>query len=65
MPLGFKDNRLVLAAAEEAAVPMPMASVVHDRFVAAMAQGLKNADWSAIAHLAYKDAGLSDGDNQH
>ena len=33
LPLGFKDNRLVLAAAEEAAVPMPMASLVHDRFV--------------------------------
>ena len=65
MLLGFKDNRLVLAAAEEAAVPMPMASIVHDRFVAAMAQGLENADWSAIAHLAYKNAGLSDGDNKH
>jgi 3-hydroxyisobutyrate dehydrogenase-like beta-hydroxyacid dehydrogenase len=65
MPLGFKDNRLVLAAAEEAAVPMPIASVVHDRFVAAMAQGLENADWSAIAHLAYKNAGLSDGDSKH
>jgi len=65
MPLGFKDNRLVLAAAEEVAVPMPMASVVHDRFVAAMAQGLENADWSAIAHLAYKNAGLADGDKQH
>jgi hypothetical protein len=42
-----------------------MASVVHDRFVAAMAQGLENADWSAIAHLAYKNAGLSDGNNKH
>lgn len=61
MPLGFKDNRLVLAAAEEVAVPMPMASVVHDRFVAALAQGMENADWSAIAHLAYQNAGLSDG----
>lgn len=58
MPLGFKDNRLVLAAAEEAAVPMPMASLVHDRFVAAMAQGLENADWSAVARIAYKNAGL-------
>src|SRR5262245_40375823 len=28
LPLGMKDNRLVLAAAEEAAVPMPMASLV-------------------------------------
>jgi 3-hydroxyisobutyrate dehydrogenase-like beta-hydroxyacid dehydrogenase len=58
LPLGFKDNRLVLAAAEEAAVPMPMASLVHDRFVAAMALGLANADWSAVAQIAYKNAGL-------
>ena len=40
LPLGFKDNRLLLAAAEEVAVPIPMASLVHDRFVAALAQGL-------------------------
>ena len=58
LPLGFKDNRLVLAAAEEAAVPMPMASLVHDRFVAALAQGMANADWSAVARVAYNDAGL-------
>ncbi len=58
MPLGFKDNRLVLAAAEEASVPMPMASLVHDRFVAALAQGMKDADWSAIARLSAQSAGL-------
>ena len=58
LPLGFKDNRLLLAAAEEASVPMPMASLMHDRFVAALAQGLENADWSAIARVAYKNAGL-------
>jgi 3-hydroxyisobutyrate dehydrogenase-like beta-hydroxyacid dehydrogenase len=58
LPLGFKDNRLLLAAAEEKAVPMPMASLVHDRFVAALAQGLGDADWSAIARVAYRNAGL-------
>jgi len=58
LPLGFKDNRLLLAAAEEASVPVPMASLLHDRFVAALAQGLENADWSAIARVAYKNAGL-------
>src|SRR2546426_3684470 len=58
LPLGFKDNRLVLAAAEEAAVPMPMASLVHDRFVAAMAQGLGDSDWSAIARISFQNAGL-------
>jgi 3-hydroxyisobutyrate dehydrogenase-like beta-hydroxyacid dehydrogenase len=60
LPLGFKDNRLLLAAAEEAAVPMPMASLVHDRFVAALAQGLDEADWSAIARISYQDAGLAE-----
>ena len=60
MPLGLKDNRLVLAAAEEAAVPMPMASLVHDRFLAAIAQGLGEADWSAIARVSYRNAGLEE-----
>ena len=58
LPLGFKDNRLLLSAAEEAAVPMPMASLVHDRFVAALAQGLGEADWAAIARISYQSAGL-------
>jgi 3-hydroxyisobutyrate dehydrogenase-like beta-hydroxyacid dehydrogenase len=58
LPLGFKDNRLLLAAAEEAAVPMPMASLVHDRFVAGLAQGLDESDWAAIARIAYQEAGL-------
>jgi 3-hydroxyisobutyrate dehydrogenase-like beta-hydroxyacid dehydrogenase len=58
LPLGFKDNRLLLAAAEEASVPMPMASLMHDRFVAALAQGLDDADWSAIARVTYRNAGL-------
>ena len=58
LPLGLKDNRLLLAAAEEATVPMPMASLVHDRFVAALARGLGESDWAAIARLSYENAGL-------
>jgi 3-hydroxyisobutyrate dehydrogenase-like beta-hydroxyacid dehydrogenase len=58
LPFGFKDNRLLLAAAEDLAVPMPMASLLHDRFVAALAQGLGDADWSAIARVSYRQAGL-------
>jgi len=45
-------------AAEESAVPMPLASLVHDRFVAALAQGLGEADSAAIARLSYRSAGL-------
>jgi 3-hydroxyisobutyrate dehydrogenase-like beta-hydroxyacid dehydrogenase len=58
LPLGLKDNRLLLAAAEEARVPMPMASLVHDRFVTALAQGLGESDWAAIARISYQNAGL-------
>ena len=58
LPLGFKDNRLVLAAAEEAAVPMPMASLIHDRFVAALAHKLGDRDWSEIARVSLWEAGL-------
>jgi 3-hydroxyisobutyrate dehydrogenase-like beta-hydroxyacid dehydrogenase len=58
LPLGLKDNRLLLAAAEENAVAMPMASLVRDRFLAALGQGMGELDWSAIAKLSAKDAGL-------
>jgi 3-hydroxyisobutyrate dehydrogenase-like beta-hydroxyacid dehydrogenase len=58
VPLGMKDNRLLLAAAEEASVPMPVASLVRDRFIAAMAQGMSELDWAAIARIAANDAGL-------
>jgi 3-hydroxyisobutyrate dehydrogenase-like beta-hydroxyacid dehydrogenase len=56
--LGLKDNRLLIAAAEEVAVPMPMASLVHDRLVDALAQGMGEEDWAAIACIAYRSAGL-------
>jgi 3-hydroxyisobutyrate dehydrogenase-like beta-hydroxyacid dehydrogenase len=56
--LGAKDNRLVLAAAEEVAVPMPMASLVRDHFLAAIAQGMGDADWAAMARIVYQNAGL-------
>jgi len=56
--LGFKDNRLLIAGSEEAAVPMPLASLLHDRFVAAIAQGLSDCDWAAIARISEQSAEL-------
>ena len=56
-PLGQKDIRLTLAAAEALCVPMPLASLLRDRFLALLAQGGEKLDWSAIASLAAKDAG--------
>lgn len=58
MRLGAKDNRLVLSAAEEARVPMPMASLMRDHFLAAIAQGMSDDDWAAVARVVYKNAGL-------
>jgi 3-hydroxyisobutyrate dehydrogenase-like beta-hydroxyacid dehydrogenase len=61
VPLATKDLRLALAEAEHAAVPMPAASLVHDRLVAMAARGWSELDWSALGLLAAVDAGLSDG----
>jgi 3-hydroxyisobutyrate dehydrogenase-like beta-hydroxyacid dehydrogenase len=60
LPLGLKDVRLVLQAAEAANVPMPVASVLRDRFITAMARGNQAKDWSVIASVAAEDAGLEE-----
>jgi 3-hydroxyisobutyrate dehydrogenase-like beta-hydroxyacid dehydrogenase len=57
-PLAVKDLRLALAEAEHMAVPMPAASLVHDRLVATVARGWTELDWSALGLLAACDAGL-------
>jgi 3-hydroxyisobutyrate dehydrogenase-like beta-hydroxyacid dehydrogenase len=63
--LGHKDIRLTLAAAEELRVPLPLASLVRDRFLTLLAQGGAQLDWSAIAGLAARDAGEPDADRVH
>jgi len=57
-PLGFKDNRLVLAAAEKLQVPLPMASLIYNRFLTLLAHGGEKLDWSAFSQLAAEDAGI-------
>jgi 3-hydroxyisobutyrate dehydrogenase-like beta-hydroxyacid dehydrogenase len=49
---------LVLQAADAAGVPLPIASVVHDRFLSAVGRGHGEKDWAVIAKLAAEDAGL-------
>jgi 3-hydroxyisobutyrate dehydrogenase-like beta-hydroxyacid dehydrogenase len=58
-PLGYKDVRLALAAAEGVRVPMPLASLLRDRFLALLAQGGEHLDWSAIGRLAAVEAGIA------
>ncbi len=60
-PLGYKDIRLVLAAADELRVPLPFAGVLRDRLLALLARGGEALDWSAIGALAAADAGLKRG----
>ena len=60
-PLGQKDIRLTLAAAEDLRVPLPLASLLRDRFLTLLAHGGDTLDWSAIGRLAAKDAGAVEG----
>jgi 3-hydroxyisobutyrate dehydrogenase-like beta-hydroxyacid dehydrogenase len=58
-PLGFKDVRLTQAAAEELRVPMPLAGLLRERFLALLAQpGGEQLDWAAISQVSRRDAGL-------
>ena len=54
---GWKDMRYTLAAADEATLPTPLASLLRDRFLAAAARGWADADWAALGRLAADDAG--------
>ena len=56
--LGLKDVRQAVDAGEEAGVPMSIASVLRDNFVDAMAHGDGEKDWSAVARVAARRAGL-------
>jgi 3-hydroxyisobutyrate dehydrogenase-like beta-hydroxyacid dehydrogenase len=55
---GLKDVRLVLAAAEECAAPMHLASLIRDQLLSAIAQGQGEWDWSGIATVPARNAGL-------
>jgi 3-hydroxyisobutyrate dehydrogenase-like beta-hydroxyacid dehydrogenase len=56
-PLGQKDIRLVLAAAEDLNVPLPIASLLRDRFLTLLANGGADLDWSAVGVLPAWEAG--------
>jgi 3-hydroxyisobutyrate dehydrogenase-like beta-hydroxyacid dehydrogenase len=59
LPLGLKDVRLMHEAADELSVPMPFASVIHDHFLSAVANGHGDLDWSALALVVAENAGLT------
>ncbi|BBZ72134.1 NAD(P)-dependent oxidoreductase [Mycobacterium paraseoulense] len=61
--LGMKDVRLALAAAEQLEVPLPVASLLRDRFLTLVAAGGGHLDWSALSALTDRDAGLASDDS--
>ena len=59
--LGLKDAGLTLAAANDLQVPLPLANLVHEHFLEALASGLGDKDWAALASLTAGKAGLPVG----
>ena len=61
LSLGKKDVDLVLQMANESRVPLPLASLLHDRLLAGLARNRGDMDWSALALGVREDAGLGGG----
>ena len=59
--LGLKDVRLALAAADEVSAPMPVASVVRDSLIEAIAHGDGERDFAVLGKVAARRAGQSAG----
>jgi 3-hydroxyisobutyrate dehydrogenase-like beta-hydroxyacid dehydrogenase len=56
---GLKDVRLALQAGDEVAAPLPLASLMRDQYLSAVARGWGEIDWAALARVASANAGLS------
>src|SRR5262249_1893609 len=58
LSLGCKDLGLVLQTAASSTMPMPLASLLHDHFLAAQAKGRGELDWTGLAGEVAEAAGL-------
>lgn len=55
---GLKDIRLILDAAAEVHAPLPSASLVREKCIAAQAYGMGQLDWCCLTEMARLEAGL-------
>lgn len=55
---GFKDVELMQQVSSEVRVPLPIASIVREKFLTALANGMTDKDWSAIHEITRQNAGL-------
>jgi 3-hydroxyisobutyrate dehydrogenase-like beta-hydroxyacid dehydrogenase len=58
LSLGLKDIGLALQTAAASKVPMPLASLLHDHLLAAVAKGRGELDWTGLAGEVSEGAGL-------
>lgn len=56
--LALKDINLVLDAAEQAQMPMPFASQLHDRLLSGIAKGRGENDWTELTRGITDEAGI-------
>lgn len=56
--LGLKDVELALAAAQETAVPMPLAELLRRQHHAAIARGYGEKEWASLGNYIAECAGL-------
>jgi len=54
---GLKDVRLILEAAGEVQVPLPFASLIRDKCLAAQARGFGQQDWCVFTEISRLEAG--------
>ncbi len=55
---GFKDLQLFQKAFTEVGVAPDLASLIANKFIIALANGMENKDWSAVSNVTRKQAGL-------
>jgi len=53
-----KDYGLILDAAAEELVPMPLANLIHERLTATVAKGRNDVDWASFAREVSESAGV-------
>ena len=61
LPLGLKDVNLALDAAKARGATLPSAEIVRENMEVAIEQGFGDKDWSVVAKVARRRAGLPDG----
>jgi 3-hydroxyisobutyrate dehydrogenase-like beta-hydroxyacid dehydrogenase len=58
LALGLKDLGLVLDAGEELRAPLPLASLIRERLLTALARERGHYDWSGLASVIREEVGL-------